>query len=132
MRYLIYVMIYGLDFDPIWYDNKLPTNLRGSVNLHEKISREIEVRCWRSKKIETTCNPEISLQELIDKLKPYLMTAAKLEGISISAQIVMYLGSSEIMRGFYISGGLAQALVDIQADLDIDIVHDLVLPYGSL
>lgn len=132
MRFKIYLSIEGDYFDPAKFNSTLDKSVAGEV-VHRKnaggnkLNPSVKSFYWRSKSYEVIDPeyPEDRLLQLIRSATNNIQNLSKTEQVNVSAQIVAYINETDNLRGFYLSPDLVQALAQLNADIDIDVVHDL-------
>ncbi|HEX7817132.1 hypothetical protein [Dyella sp.] len=76
--------------------------------------------------------PEDALLRVVDSLKKVASDIRLTHDIKFSSEIVGYYSSSDSPGGFYVSASLIKSLASVDADLDIDVVHDLEVKDDSI
>ncbi|MEZ5454409.1 MAG: hypothetical protein R3E93_16540 [Thiothrix sp.] len=132
MRFKIYLSIEGNHFDPAKFNAKLDKSIIGEIVCRKKTggnnsNQPANATYWRSKSYEVTDPeyPEDRLLKLIRSMANSIQNLSKTERVKVSAHIVEYIDEADSPRGFYLSHDLVQALAQLDADMDTDIVHDL-------
>jgi len=133
MKFNIYVRVEGSFFDPEKFNARLPIDLRGEVYERKHMRQRDgchEMRYWRSRVVEVESEPERALTETLNAHKLFL-TADFLGGIAkVSAQMVFLQSEGDDARGVFICSDLVRLLAELNADLDVDVVHDLRVQVG--
>ena len=132
MRFKIYFIIEVNSFDPAKFNSRLDQSNVGEVIQRKNLSKArlnspANRLYWRSKSYEITdaeC-PEDKMLQLISAVTENIKALCKTECVHVSANIVEYLQDKVDSKVFYLSSELRTALAHLNADMDIDIVHDL-------
>lgn len=128
MKFRAYVRVEGSDFDAEAFNHSLPAELRGEVKCRRFVKERVggpAREFWESRGVESVDRPEDALHEHLKHLEEVLAASKAGCALKISAQIVFYYCDEDDRRGFYFPNELIALLSRLEADLDVDVAHDL-------
>jgi hypothetical protein len=124
----LYLYIAGESFDSDSFNKGLDPSLKGNIGSSNNVEKGITERYWESKEIDVVTEEFVEgiLYDLLTSYKPAFLSLRSFDHSVISVNVVVHNNDINSPRGYHFSNELLSLLVEVGAEVDIDIYGPVV------